>query len=200
MRTLIVGCCALCFTVGLISVANSWQEENAAVGRSSNARVSTGVFSQDAAQSVGGYTVQGQYGVTTTSPAVVSSSGFYTAMDSEVAKAIKKLKDAETSSETAEAEKELRTALENDYDSRLAAYEESLDQLEAKLKEMRNQLNRRREAKDDMVSLRLQVLKAEADDLGWPSQMPATYDADGYSTPFNYAPSGIYGTRSSGSR
>lgn len=85
--------------------------------------------------------------------------------------ALKKLKAADSSSERAEAKSELRSALSEDYDMRLASYEGYLDDLAKKLKNMRERLARRRDAKTDMIDLRIKVLEAEADDLGWPSKM-----------------------------
>jgi len=85
--------------------------------------------------------------------------------------ALKAMKSAEDDAARRKAESELNAALEADYDSRLEGYEKHLDQLEAELAKMRDQLQKRKMAKSDMVSLRLQVLKAEADDLGWPSEV-----------------------------
>jgi hypothetical protein len=92
---------------------------------------------------------------------------------SAVNKALKALKNAEDDAAKRTAEGELKTALEADYDSRLEGYEKHLDELEKELAKMRDQLQKRRMAKSEMVNLRLQVLKAEADDLGWPSETGA---------------------------
>lgn len=90
-------------------------------------------------------------------------------IQNKVAQATRKLKKAESSDERSEAKQELRKALADDYKYRLAEYEEYLDGLEKKLATMRDKLQRRRNAEDDMIDLRIQVLEAEANDLGWPS-------------------------------
>ncbi len=83
--------------------------------------------------------------------------------------ALNALKSAEDDAAKRTAESDLRKALEADYDARLEGYEKHLDQLETELAKMRDQLQKRKMAKSEMVALRMQVLQAEADDLGWPS-------------------------------
>lgn len=91
--------------------------------------------------------------------------------DSKIQAAAKELRQAESSSERSEAKDKLMGLLSEDYDSRLKEYEEYLDGLEKQLEEMRGKLRKRRQAKDDMIDLRIKVLEAEADDLGWPTRM-----------------------------
>ncbi len=85
-----------------------------------------------------------------------------------VRNATEQLRNAESSEDREQAQEELRGALSADYDARMTAYASYLDKLEERLDEMKKKLNRRRDAKKDMVELRIQVLEAEADDLGWP--------------------------------
>lgn len=92
-------------------------------------------------------------------------------VDAEIRRAAEQLRTAESSSERQEAEESLRRLLSDDYDNRLNDYEKYLDQLEQRLSEMRSKLTRRREAKSKMIDLRIKVLEAEADDLGWPSRV-----------------------------
>lgn len=89
----------------------------------------------------------------------------------KIKEAAKALRQAETGADRREAMDELTGLLGADYDSRLAEYEEYLDKLEEQLSDMRDKLAKRREAKGKMIDLRIQVLEAEADDLGWPSRM-----------------------------
>ncbi len=91
--------------------------------------------------------------------------------DDPVAAAVAALKEAKDDAARQAAELELRKSLETDYDARLESYEKHLDHLETELAKMRDQLQKRKMAKSAMVDLRLQVLKAEADDLGWPNEI-----------------------------
>lgn len=93
----------------------------------------------------------------------------YRELRSRIRNATEQMRNAESSSDRTKAQDELREALAEDYDIRMKAYEEYLDKLEEQLAEMRAKLQRRRDAKSDMVDLRIKVLAAEADDLGWPS-------------------------------
>lgn len=83
----------------------------------------------------------------------------------------KSLRQAESSEEREAAEEKLRGLLAADYDDRMKEYAEYLDELEQKLKEMQTKLQRRRDAKQDMIDLKIKVLLAEAEDLGWPARM-----------------------------
>ena len=91
--------------------------------------------------------------------------------DNKIQEATKAMRQAESSSERAEAKDKLVALLSEDYDSRLSDYEEHLEDLEKQLDEMRAKLKKRRQAKDDMIDLRIKVLEAEADDLGWPTRV-----------------------------
>lgn len=91
--------------------------------------------------------------------------------DKQIEKAAKAMRQAESSSERSEAKDKLVALLSEDYDSRLKEYEDYLEDLEKQLDEMRGKLKKRRQAKEDMIDLRIKVLEAEADDLGWPSRV-----------------------------
>ena len=90
--------------------------------------------------------------------------------DREIKKLAKTMRTAKTDTDRKAAEKSLRGLLDKEYDERIASYEKYLNELEAQLKEMRTKLQRRRSAKSDMIDLRIKVLAAEADDLGWPAK------------------------------
>ncbi|MFK7770162.1 MAG: hypothetical protein AB8B55_23330 [Mariniblastus sp.] len=100
--------------------------------------------------------------------------------------ATQQLKAADSDSR-AEAKKQLQDALSEEYDSLLSDYDKNLQRLADQLAEMQDKLDKRRAAKEDMIKLRMQVLEAEADDLGWPGQSsrilttPSTF---GIRTPF----------------
>lgn len=92
-------------------------------------------------------------------------------VDDATSVALRAMKTAKDETAKRQAEAELKTALEGDYDARLIGYEKHLDRLADELTKMREQLQKRKSAKSEMVELRLQVLKAEASDLGWPSEV-----------------------------
>jgi len=91
--------------------------------------------------------------------------------EKKIKEAARALRRAETSDEQDAARETLTELLDVDYDSRLAEYETYLDGLEQQLSAMRDKLAKRRKAKAKMIELRIQILEAEADDLGWPSRM-----------------------------
>ena len=95
----------------------------------------------------------------------------YGGVDRKILEAAKMLRQADSSEEQAKAREALVDLLAADYDSRLADYEKYLEDLENQLSEMREKLAKRRGAKSKMIDLRIKVLEAEADELGWPSRM-----------------------------
>ncbi len=97
--------------------------------------------------------------------------GYNVGSDDATRVAVRAMKAAKDDTAKRQAEAELKTALEGDYDARLIGYEKHLDRLADELTKMREQLQKRKSAKSEMVELRLQVLKAEASDLGWPSEV-----------------------------
>lgn len=112
----------------------------------------------------------------------------YRELRNRISTATELMRNAESESDRTKAQEELRTALAEDYDARLNLYQSHLDQLESQLADMRAKLKRRREAKNDMVELRIQVLAAEANDLGWPSSSPGRTNGllrSGYSPRWN---------------
>lgn len=83
------------------------------------------------------------------------------------ATALKKLKEAKTGEEKAAATKELRDGLGKEYESSIEQYEAKIKRMEDRLAAVRKGLTRRKDAKDEMIELRLKTLLHEADGLGW---------------------------------
>lgn len=77
-------------------------------------------------------------------------------------------KEAESESDKSAAKKTLHDLLSEQYDNSLSRYEEHLNDLEKKIESMREQLARRRNAKEAVVDLKLDMVISEADGLGWP--------------------------------
>ena len=65
------------------------------------------------------------------------------------------------------AEDNLRKALAEAFAARIAEHEQQVEELEARVKELRAQLDRRREKQDDIIEFRFQELLREAQGLGW---------------------------------
>jgi hypothetical protein len=101
-------------------------------------------------------------------------------------RALNALKNAKDDEARAEAEKNLREALQDEYDAMLELHEEQLDKLEAKIEELRGQISKRRSAKSEMVDLYFKMMLHEADGLGWPGR----HSQHGLNSSFN----GVGGT------
>ncbi len=102
--------------------------------------------------------------------------------------ALTSMKNAESEEMKANAKMNLRDALAADYDDKMDRYDEHIEKLENQLEEMRARLSRRREAKDDMVDLKLKGLVADADGLGWP-----TGPTNDFNFQRNWAPANRFG-------
>ena len=100
--------------------------------------------------------------------------------------ALKKAKAADDDDAQDDAEKELRNALNAEYDAMLETHEKQLDALEKKISELRKQLRRREDAKSELVDLRFKMLLHEADGLGWPGRgtIPSGFGIGGGATIF----------------
>ena len=115
----------------------------------------------------------------------------------------KRLRASKSNDEATRESFKLTQLLEQDYEARLADYQKDLDQLDEKLKSMKEKLERKRNAKADMIKLRIEVLKAEAGDLGWPSPVLApgsfrTMDTNNNSWPAPFYTSGVSPAKQSG--
>ncbi len=84
--------------------------------------------------------------------------------------ATRKLKEAESSEDREQAMDEIRLQLEKQYDEFLAANEKQVEELQERLDKLREQLVRRREAKEKMVDLELERVVNESDGLIWPDR------------------------------
>lgn len=83
---------------------------------------------------------------------------------------IEKLKQAESEDDKDAAKKEITKELEKQYDVFLAQNEKSLDQLRARLEELEKQLQKRKDAKERLIELKLELLVSQAEGLGWPGE------------------------------
>lgn len=89
-----------------------------------------------------------------------------TAMDT-VNTMLQKLRSANSEESRTKATSELRKALSNYFDLDLKARQQEIDKINAGLKKMQAGLQKRAEAKDNIVDLQLQIIVNEAEGLGF---------------------------------
>jgi hypothetical protein len=85
-----------------------------------------------------------------------------------VDKLIETLKSAESEEDKLTAKKQIQDELEKQYDFYLEQHEVPLQELEAKLEKLRKEFEWRKNARDDLVRLRLDTIWYNAQGLGWP--------------------------------
>jgi hypothetical protein len=83
-------------------------------------------------------------------------------------RAIEKLKSAKSDADKTSATNELSKMLEKSFQRDLERREHEVAQVEARVKKLRDQIDKRRKAKEDILSLRLKTIVNEADGLGFP--------------------------------
>lgn len=88
---------------------------------------------------------------------------------------VKKMKDAESDESRKKVKDELNQLLSDQYDAYLEQHEKPLKQLEERLKTLRQEFEKRKQAKDDLVKLRLDTIWYNALGLNWPSNGNSTW-------------------------
>ena len=86
---------------------------------------------------------------------------------SEVGRIMSQLREATDDAKKAELTKKLETAVAKSFDEDMKARETELTKLEERLKKLKDQMERRRKAKADIIQLQLKVLANEAEGLGF---------------------------------
>lgn len=82
--------------------------------------------------------------------------------------ALKAFRDADSESAKSEAKNKIEELLTAQYDESLDSYDKYLEELSSKLVEMKKQVEKRRDARDEMVQLKLLMVVSEEEGLGWP--------------------------------
>ena len=101
------------------------------------------------------------------------------APDAAVQKSLGEWKAAPgTGADRKKIEQQLRQSLKEQFDARMSVHQKEIEQLEAKVKKLREQLELRRKKQDEIVDFRLQQLLREAQGLGWGTE-PVTGDRSG---------------------
>lgn len=88
-------------------------------------------------------------------------------LNEEINANVAKLVEETDATKKEDLEKEIKTALGKQFDSRQAARGQELKDLEERVAKLREQLNKREKAKDDIVNSRLDELKSASSGLGW---------------------------------
>jgi hypothetical protein len=86
--------------------------------------------------------------------------------------AMGKLKSAKTDAEKTAATNEISKLLEKSFQRDLDEREKHVAEVEARVKKLREQIEKRKKAKDDIVSLRLKTIVNESEGLGFPDDGP----------------------------
>ncbi len=89
--------------------------------------------------------------------------------NAEVGKLIKQLKETEEDSEKESIKDKIKTELDVQYDAYLDHHEKPLKQLEERVAKLRKEFEARKQAKVDLVKLRLDTIWYDSQGLGWPS-------------------------------
>jgi hypothetical protein len=84
-----------------------------------------------------------------------------------IREAAKALVDAEDEDDREDAQRELNELLDGYFEEDMERREEELANVERRVKELRELLERRREKKDEIIRLQVEVLRNEADGLGF---------------------------------
>jgi uncharacterized membrane protein YqiK len=98
----------------------------------------------------------------------------------QAAAALKAYGDAETDEQKAAAEKELQDAVSEQFEVLMKSREAQIAELKSRLDKLTEQLQKRRDAKEQIVKLRVQVLVNEAQGLGFYPEGTAAWPAMGY--------------------
>jgi hypothetical protein len=81
---------------------------------------------------------------------------------------IGKLKSAKNDTEKAALTKQISQLLDKSFERDMQRREKQISDVEARIKKLRDQIEKRKKAKDDIISLRLKTIVNEADGLGFP--------------------------------
>lgn len=92
--------------------------------------------------------------------------------------AVEKLKSAKSDSEKTSAANELSKVLEKSFQRDLDRRERQISDVEARVKKLRDQIDKRKKAKDEIISLRLKTILNEADGLGFPGAVDQESEAN----------------------
>ena len=89
-------------------------------------------------------------------------------VQSKIGSLIRKIKESDDDKEKEDSKAELKKQLEQQYDSYLSNLEAPLKKMEERLAKLRSEFEKRKEARDELVKLRLENIWYQANGMGWP--------------------------------
>jgi hypothetical protein len=95
--------------------------------------------------------------------------------------AVEKLKIAKNDAEKTSATNEISQVLEKWFKRDLERRENQISEIETRVKKLRDQIEKRRKAKDEIINLRLKTIINEADGLGFPGAFEQESEGDPWS-------------------
>lgn len=108
-------------------------------------------------------------------PGGVGTSGYRTATPSQIRNrklrsALQSLRTAKTAEAKAKAKDAVSNLLKEQFDADLKQREKEIANVEARIQQLRDILDKRRTARDEIIQLQLKVIVNEAEGLGFPKQ------------------------------
>ncbi|HEV3304559.1 MAG TPA: hypothetical protein VG055_33220 [Planctomycetaceae bacterium] len=97
--------------------------------------------------------------------------------------AVEKLKTAKSDAEKTSATNEISQVLEKWFKRDLQRRETQISEIETRVKKLRDQIDKRKKAKDEIINLRLRTIINEADGLGFPGAFEQGSEGDPFSGP-----------------
>jgi hypothetical protein len=95
--------------------------------------------------------------------------------------AVEKLKSAKNDAEKTSATNEISQVLEKWFKRDLERRESQVSEIETRVKKLRDQIEKRKKAKDEIINLRVKTIVNEADGLGFPGAFEQESEADPWS-------------------
>jgi hypothetical protein len=100
-----------------------------------------------------------------------------------LSQAVEKLKSAKNDSEKTSATNEISQVLEKWFKRDLERRESQISEIETRVKKLRDQIEKRKKAKDEIINLRVKTIVNEANGLGFPGAFEQESAADPFSSP-----------------
>jgi hypothetical protein len=100
-----------------------------------------------------------------------------------LSQAVEKFKTAKNDAEKTIATNEISQVLEKWFKRDLERRENQISEIETRVKKLRDQIDKRKKAKDEIINLRLKTIVNEANGLGFPGAFEQESEAEPFSTP-----------------
>jgi hypothetical protein len=100
-----------------------------------------------------------------------------------LSQAVEKFKTAKNDAEKTSATNEISQVLEKWFKRDLERRENQISEIETRVKKLRDQIDKRKKAKDEIINLRLKTIINEANGLGFPGGFEQESEAEPFSRP-----------------